>query len=388
MLFRIVFGLYLIWHFALLLPYGVELFSDAGILSNPQLNLTAPLFPRAVLGFDSPMIVTIVLAFLTLLSIGFTLGIKRRLCALILWAGWMWLFNRNNLIINPSIPYVGLMLVFCSLIPEKELGSKWVFPSIIYSSAWFLMAAGYSYSGYWKLLSPSWQDGTALLHLLNNPLARPGIIRDLLLSLPEIVLKLLTWGVLVAEVACLPLIFHQRTRLFAWISLVLLHIGILFVVDFADLTLGMLLIHLFTFDQRWFQACRPKTGLFLYDAECGMCDHTVAQLARYDQNKVLCFEPLQGPIGVCLCSRHGFPIMRSAVYVRKWLLPGEQAFAGSDAILAAMNDIGGISKGLSILIKIVPKRLRDFAYDWIALRRHHFFPPPSCPLVYQEISAK
>jgi hypothetical protein len=30
-----------------------------------------------------------------------------------------------------------------------------------------------------------------------------------------------------------------------------LHLGLLFVIDFADLSLGMVLLHLFTFDPEW-----------------------------------------------------------------------------------------------------------------------------------------
>jgi|GEM_PF-5184698 len=33
--------------------------------------------------------------------------------------------------------------------------------------------------------------------------------------------------------------------------MVVLHIGIIFVVDFADLSLGMLMVHAFTFDRKW-----------------------------------------------------------------------------------------------------------------------------------------
>jgi len=30
-----------------------------------------------------------------------------------------------------------------------------------------------------------------------------------------------------------------------------MHLGILLIIDFADLTIGMLMIHAFTFDSRW-----------------------------------------------------------------------------------------------------------------------------------------
>ena len=48
------------------------------------------------------------------------------------------------------------------------------------------MAAGYSYGGFTKLTSPSWLDGSALSHVLSNPLARPTLLREWLLAQPEL----------------------------------------------------------------------------------------------------------------------------------------------------------------------------------------------------------
>ena len=38
----------------------------------------------------------------------------------------------------------------------------------------------------------------------------------------------------------------------AWGALVGMNVGILFAVNFTDLTIGMLMIHLFTYDPSWF----------------------------------------------------------------------------------------------------------------------------------------
>src|SRR5690606_15666939 len=45
-LFRILFGGYLAYHFAELVPYAVELFSAEGLLKDPRLNPTSGLFPN------------------------------------------------------------------------------------------------------------------------------------------------------------------------------------------------------------------------------------------------------------------------------------------------------------------------------------------------------
>ena len=62
-------------------------------------------------------------------------------------------------------------------------------PPLIFAVAWFLMAAGYSFSGATKLISPSWIDGTALQRVLESPLARPTVLRDMMRSLPQGMLR-------------------------------------------------------------------------------------------------------------------------------------------------------------------------------------------------------
>jgi hypothetical protein len=258
-LFRVVFGVYLCVHFIQLIPYAGEVFSGFGMLPNPSVNLTYGLLPNPLEHIRNPTFAISWVSVLALLAALFALGVQRRIVALLLWYGWACLFNRNNLISNPGLPYVGLLLLLCAIIPETEpyrfrgkpATKSFEMPAAAYWGAWFLLAAGYSYSGLWKSWSPSWVDGSALFHLGNNPLARPGAVRELWLSLPKECLAILTWATLAGEVLFLPLSLHSKGRLIAWSWLLVIHIGILFLIDFADLTIGMLMVHLFTFDPRW-----------------------------------------------------------------------------------------------------------------------------------------
>jgi hypothetical protein len=254
--FRMLFGLYLTVHFLQLIPDAAELFSREGMLRNAQLNFTFGLLPNPLEHWDSPAFATLFVLALALLSGAFALGICRRFAALLLWFGWACLFNRNNLISNPALPYIGMLLLLTVLVPAGEPLSlnrkeaKWEFPGGIYWTAWALLAVGYGFSGWTKLQSPSWLDGSALTHLLNNPLARPGLLRETLLRFPE-GLRFLTWTTLALELLFLPLSLHPVGRLVAWSAMSLLHIAILFVIAFADLSMGMLMIHLFLFDPTW-----------------------------------------------------------------------------------------------------------------------------------------
>ncbi len=133
---------------------------------------------------------------------------------------------------------------------------RWAMPAMAVGVVWALLACGYTFSGIDKLSSPSWVDGQAIPLLLDNPLARPGFIRDSLLLFPDWVLHSMTWGSMEAEILFLPLYFFQAGRMVAWASMLAMHLGIMVLISFADLSMGMIMIHIFTFDRRWLPMLR------------------------------------------------------------------------------------------------------------------------------------
>lgn len=251
-IFRSLFGVYLALHFAMLAPYAAELFGVNGILPDPSLNPTYGLFPNPLnFPLTDPLLTGLLWA-LVGVSVLFAAGVWRPGAALLLWFGWTALFHRNNLISNPSLPYIGLLLILCALVPAGEAfvpgrvrDPTWRMPVWIPRCAWILMGVGYTFSGLTKLGSPSWMDGSALVRLLENPLARPGPIRDSVLQLPPILLRMGSWSILILEIACAPLFLWKNSRPWVWSALVCMHVGIVLGVDFADLSVGMLMIHLF-----------------------------------------------------------------------------------------------------------------------------------------------
>jgi len=259
---RALFGIYLAWHFACLIPFGEEVLSSAGVFPDASLSPLTRVFPNILAVWDSPLGVTCVLSAAVVLSLMVALGARRRLAALVLWYVWACVLGRNPLIINPGIPYVGWMLLMMALMPSGERGSldarrlgaeastSWRFAPIMFGVAWAVLAIGYTYSGVMTLGSPSWVDGTALWHVLESPIARDVPWRAWLVSCPG-ALKVLTWGTLALEIAAAPLALTHRTRAWSWFAFMGLHAGILLTVSFTDLTLGMVMIHLVTFDPRW-----------------------------------------------------------------------------------------------------------------------------------------
>jgi len=251
-------GLYLVWHFLGLVPYGGEIFSNQGILPEASLNFSYPFFPNLLYFFDSSGFVIFFLSFMVFLSFVLLTGFKRKWVAFFLWYGYACLFNRNNLINNPSLAFVGWVLLAFACLPKED--DDWYMPQELFYGAWFIMGASYSISGIHKLGSPGWADGEAFRFLLENPLSRDYFLKDWLLLLPEWMIKLQTWGILALEIGFLPLCFFPLGRLVVWFLMVGMHLGILMVVNFPDLTLGVLVMHVFTFDPRWLKKFKLATS--------------------------------------------------------------------------------------------------------------------------------
>lgn len=392
-LFRILLGAYLIIHYAELLPYAGELFSAAGTLGDPTLSPLFRILPSPFWISDTAAMATAVIGAGVLAGIALLLGWRRKVAALLLLYVWAVLFCRNLLIANPSLAYVGLMLLLTTLIPNAEAlrikkanADGWFYPSGVYWAAWLLLAMGYTFSGLIKLQSPSWVDGTALIHLVENPLARPGVLRDLLLSMPDGLLQLMTWLSLTGEILFLPLSIWKRGRAFVWLFMLLMHLGILLVVDFADLTAAMVLIHLFVLDPSWLPP-RPKDRrrILFYDGACGLCTNTVKFFLDEDKGQLLEFAPLQGETAGDLLPEE----MRDASNLSTvvyWTQQGEQTALKirSNAVASALIDVGGLWRVLGWNLLLIPKAIRDFGYRQVAKHRLKFFPQGACRLPTQE----
>lgn len=391
-LVRAIFGVYLAVHFGQLVLWGEEVFSERGMLPASASPLFK-LFPGVFWIDDSAPFVTGVLISATLLSVAFALGVKDRFIALLLWWIWASLFDRNPLISNPGLPFVGWMLLAHAVLPRAPYGSVdargradpgagWRFPQALHLSAWVVMAAGYTYSGYTKLVSPSWIDGSAFAHVLQSPLARAGGVVDLLLSLPSPVLSALTWGALGLELLFLPLALFARARPLLWVSLLAMHLGLITLVDFADLSLGMVMIHLFTFDPRWVPASDAgKVETLFYDGSCGLCHRAVRFVLSEDpQGHAFRFAPLHGVQFAATLTPAQRDELPDSLVIRTF---DGRVLSRSDAVLHLMKRLGGIWRVLAWAGAVVPRRGRDAAYDHVAAIRHRLFakPPDACPLV-------
>lgn len=368
-LFRSIFGAYLLIHFVDLVPVAEALWSSSGMVSDVTHNLTYGFFPNILYWLDTPLSVMLFVSILALLSFFVMIGFFRRTSSLLLWYGWACLFHQNNLILNPGIPMIGWLLLAMTIVPKGEgwgiekMQDTWAMPPMLFWGAWLIVGIAYTISGLDKAMAPSWQDGSAVTHLLNNPLARDYFLRDIFLSTPEWVRKLFTWVVLLLEISFGFLALFSKTRMYAWLMIMFMHLGILLIVDFADLTFGVIMLHLFTFDSRWFKD-EEKKRIILFDGICGFCNKSIDLLMRLDETHRLQYTSLQGKFAKTL----DIPKSTESIV----LYEEGKLYYKSTAILKILRSLGGIWV-FTTLFYLIPLFVRDGLYDIIAKYRYKIF---------------
>lgn len=122
---------------------------------------------------------------------------------------------------------------------------------------------------------------------------------------------------------------------------------------------------------------QPVSGpcVLLYDGACGLCRHTIRWMLRHDPQGRLHYAPLQQALAGEVFARHALDPQRidSAVLVLNFDEPEERVAVRSDAILACLTVIGGGWVFLAAVARIVPRSLRDIAYNWLARNRYRLF---------------
>jgi predicted DCC family thiol-disulfide oxidoreductase YuxK len=123
--------------------------------------------------------------------------------------------------------------------------------------------------------------------------------------------------------------------------------------------------------------------VLLYDGACGFCSAVVQTVLRRDRRRTLRFAALQGAYARDLLARH--PEL-AGVDSLLWVEPsarGERVYVRSDAGLRLARYLAG-PWYLALAVRLVPRLLRDSAYDVVARHRHRlgapaeacFVPPP------------
>lgn len=387
-LFRVLLGWYLVAHFVYLWPYGAELFSSEGMVGEAALSPLFGIVPNVLALNDAPPMVSILLASAVCASVLLMIGKFDRLAAIWIWYVLACIFARNPLIANPALPYLGWMLWAHLLMPRVkalDLGDddrQEAMRKKIFSAAWIVLALTYSYSGYTKLLSPSWVSGDTVNIVLNNPLARDHLLNAFVLSMPEAVLTLLTWFILYVELLFAPLALFKSLRPWLWTAMLFVQFGFLIFLDFADLTIPMLLFHLLTFDSRWLKAPtnQEHQNLVLhYDGECGFCHGLPRFMLEEDRQGRFCYSPQQSTYSAKQLAKSGLQLDGESIVLQE----DDRTYIESDAVVRILHHLGGLWRLVGLVLQVVPRSLRDSGYRWIGRHRYRLGTRPEslCPVL-------
>lgn len=110
-------------------------------------------------------------------------------------------------------------------------------------------------------------------------------------------------------------------------------------------------------------------GLMLFDGVCRFCSTSVRLVWRLDRRGVVRFTPVQSAYGRLLAERHGIDPDDPTTFV---FFDQGRARLRSDGALAILARLEAPWRWLAVL-RVIPKGLRDGAYDWIAANRYRLF---------------
>lgn len=112
----------------------------------------------------------------------------------------------------------------------------------------------------------------------------------------------------------------------------------------------------------------PKqSGIVFFDGICGLCNGFIDFLLVKDKNDVFVYAPLQGETAQKKLSKKDLENIHTIIY-----LEGDKTYYQSDAVFKILDGLGGLWK-LFIVLKIVPKFIRDHIYNFIAKHRYKWF---------------
>lgn len=119
----------------------------------------------------------------------------------------------------------------------------------------------------------------------------------------------------------------------------------------------------------------PIQDLVLFDGDCPYCNGWVNWMRKRDRTLRFRFAALGSAEGLATRTQHNIPAAIDSMV----LVSGETAYTRSDAawrVLKALPHFGLVA----ILLRIVPRPLRNWGYDLVARNRHRLGMKDSCEL--------
>lgn len=132
---------------------------------------------------------------------------------------------------------------------------------------------------------------------------------------------------------------------------------------------------------------RPGEDLVFFDGDCGLCHRSVRWIVAHDDAGRFRYAPLGGETFRELVPPDARAALPDSLVVRS---PEGELLVRSDATRRILRRLGGGWAFLARLLGLLPRFLRDAAYDGVARVRSRLFARPSrsCPVASPELRAR
>lgn len=121
--------------------------------------------------------------------------------------------------------------------------------------------------------------------------------------------------------------------------------------------------------------------VILFDGVCRLCNGWAKWIMKVDSHYQFKLCSVQSETGQALLRHLGYPTDRFETML---VIANNQVYEKSDAFFSIMKKIG-LPYSLLLVVKIVPKFIRDWLYDRIALNRYRWFGQyDTCPLTFSQ----
>ena len=126
--------------------------------------------------------------------------------------------------------------------------------------------------------------------------------------------------------------------------------------------------------------------IILFDGVCNLCNGSVQFVIKRDRNDVFRYAALQSETGRRLLDERHIDTAKvdSIVLIE----PGMAYYTKSTAVLEIARELGGLWP-LATVFKVIPERLRNIVYDFIARNRYKWYGrKDACMVPTPELKAK
>ncbi len=107
--------------------------------------------------------------------------------------------------------------------------------------------------------------------------------------------------------------------------------------------------------------------IILFDGICNLCNALIRWIIQRDQRAHFKFSALQSDAGQRVLSSHAIPKIDTVL-----LVDDGRVYVKSEAALRILRQLGGIGR-LSPVLRMIPRRMRDGIYDFVARNRYGWF---------------